>query len=64
MTFKELLKSKDMTVARLARTIKVNGRTVYNWTTYGKTPSTRYIPLIAKALDVNVKTVLSAFEGD
>ena len=63
MTFRELLKSKDMTVARLARTIKVSGRTAYNWT-YGKLPSTKYIPLIAKALDVNVKTVMNTFEGE
>ena len=61
MTFAELLKSKDMTGARLARTIGVSKESVRNWVHGKNSPSNvLIIQKIAKALGTDMETVLDS----
>ena len=61
MTFAELLKSKDMTGARLARTIGVSKVCVCNWVRGKNSPSNvLIIQKIAKALGTDMETVLDS----
>ena len=61
MTFAELLKSKDMTGARLARTIGVTKESVCNWVRGKNSPSNvLIIQKIAKALGTDMETVLNS----
>lgn len=61
MTFAELLKSKDMTGARLARKIGVTKESVCNWTRGKNSPSNVIIVAnIAKALGTDMETVLNS----
>lgn len=63
MSFKELLKSKDMTAARLSRKIGVTKETVGNWVHGRNIPkNVLTIVKIAKALEVDVYMVINCFK--
>lgn len=62
MTFKELLKEKDMTASRLSRAIGVTKWTVGNWIHGTSMPRNAWTLVnIAKALDVDLKTLTDTF---
>ena len=61
MSFKELLKSKDMTAARLSRKIGVTKETVGNWVHGRSTPQNILtFSEIAKALGTDIATVVDS----
>lgn len=61
MTFKELLKSKDMTASRLSRKIGVSRESVGNWVHGRNVPKNiLIIEKIATALETDVETVLNS----
>ena len=63
MSFKELLKSKDMTAARLSRKIGVTKETVRNWVHGRNTPqNVLTVGKIAKALETDFETILNCFK--
>lgn len=63
MSFKELLKSKDMTAARLSRKIGVTKETVGNWVHGRNTPqNVLTVGKIAKALETDFETILNCFK--
>ena len=63
MSFKELLKSKDMTAARLSRKIGVTRWTVCNWVNGRNTPqNVLTVGKIAKALETDFETILNCFK--
>ena len=63
MSFKELLKSKDMTAARLSRKIGVARWTVGNWIHGRNAPqSILTVGKIAKALETDVETIINCFK--
>ena len=65
MTFKELMKRKGYTQAELAEIIGVNQATISGWQNGLRTPRTKQLPLIAKALGVSVNTLVKSFaEGE
>ena len=61
MTFKELLKSKDIHGAQLARRVGCDRALVSCWMTGKSRPKLDMLPKIAKALDVSIEDVLSCF---
>ena len=61
MTFKELLKEKDMTASRLSRKIGVSKWTVGNWIHGNSSPQTAIVLYkVAQALEVDVQTVVNS----
>lgn len=63
MSFKELLKSKDMTAARLSRKIGVTRWTVCNWVNGRNAPqNVLIVGKIAKALETDFETILNCFK--
>ncbi len=63
MSFKELLKSKDMTAARLSRKIGVTKETVGNWVHGRNAPqNVLIVGKIAKALETDFETILNCFK--
>lgn len=63
MSFKELLKSKDMTAARLSRKIGVTKETVGNWVHGRNIPqNVLTVGKIAKALETDFETILNCFK--
>ena len=63
MSFKELLKSKDMTATRLSRKIGVTKETVGNWVHGRNTPqSVLTVCKIAKALETDFETVINCLK--
>ena len=63
MTFRELLKSKDMTASRLSRKIGVSRNAVHYWA-HGVTIPKEVLTVrhIAQALDTDMDTVLNSLE--
>lgn len=63
MTFKELLKSNDITPARLSRRINLNRYTVYNWVNGKNMPTVITVSKIAEELDVDILLVIDCLKN-
>ena len=64
MTFKELLKENDCTMARLSRQLSVSSEAVRNWATGSHIPTLDKAVMIANILNVSLETVAKAILGD
>ncbi len=62
MTFRELLKKKNVTQEELAVAIGVTQATISYWSIGITQPRTRHLIKIAKVLGVSVKTLVESFE--
>jgi len=63
MSFAELLKSKDMTAARLSRRLHVTRETVGNWVHGRNAPSSVFtLSAIAKELNVSMEEVINCLK--
>lgn len=62
MTFRELLKKKNVTQEELAVSIGVAQSTISSWSNGITYPRTRNLKKIAKTLGVSVKTLVESFE--
>lgn len=62
MTFRELLKKKNVTQEELAVAIGVRQSAVSAWVCGKTQPRTRHLIKIAKVLGVSVKTLVESFE--
>lgn len=61
MTFRQLLKEKDLHMSQLARRIGVTRAAVSSWANGLTAPTSAKIPAIAKALGASVGEVLDCF---
>ena len=61
MTFKDLLRQKDIHAAQLARKLNLHRATVSKWCTKQTKPKIKYVPIIAEFLGVTVEEVLACF---
>lgn len=64
MTFKELLREKDIHGAQLARKIGCSRASISAWTLGKSTPRLEYCRLIATALGISVNEVVNCFVKD
>lgn len=64
MTFKELLKEKDCTMARISRQLSVSGEAVRGWAEGKHIPTLDKAVMIAKVLGVDLETVAKSILGD
>ncbi|MFR1566480.1 MAG: helix-turn-helix transcriptional regulator [Christensenellales bacterium] len=64
MNFKELLKSNDMTCARLARKLGVSRSLVGFWASGKCKPSLTQIPKLADILSVGIDELVNYFSGN
>ena len=63
ITFQTLLKSKDMSMSRLARILGVTPRTVMNWAKGVTTPSFKQIERIAEVIQESFETVVAVLRN-
>ncbi|MDE7191236.1 MAG: helix-turn-helix transcriptional regulator [Clostridia bacterium] len=61
MTFREILKSNDMTCARLSRKLGVSRSLVSLWAAGKSTPKLEIVPVLAKLLSVSVEEIINCF---
>lgn len=64
MTFKELLKKKNVTQEQLALSLGVSQSTISYWANGKTAPRTRDLSRISKALGVSVKSLIASFEQE
>lgn len=62
MSFRDLLKRKNITQEQLAKKLKVSQPTISGWLNGVAVPKTRDLSKVAKALGVSVEELLSCFE--
>lgn len=62
MTFKELLKERDVSAAQLSRWIGVSKTTITNWKDGKCSPAIKYVVKIAERLAVSTETVCECFK--
>lgn len=62
MTFKELLKKREMTQEQLAKKLKVTQQTVSQWCNGATAPQRKIWSKVAKTLDVTVEQLLDCFK--
>lgn len=61
MTFKEILKDKNITQSELASRVGLSQQSISAWCN-GTAPKIRHIGVVAQALDVSVEDILRCFE--
>lgn len=61
MTFREVLKQKEITQVKLAKELGVTQALISKWVNGELTPRTKMLPKISKILNVTVDNVISYF---